>query len=190
MSSSLLLDDSVVKLLNGESMLDVACGMGKWAFLARTNAKFFVKHPPDKIVGVDIFRPYLNFLKNEVKVHDALVRCDIRFLPFKDKIFDIVLIAEVIEHLTKEDGEKIFWEAKRLTKKRIIFTTPQYPLPQSDLDGNMKQEHISRYAAGDFKKMGFKVRGVGVYLWHYVFPYVIPFLPLRFAYLLVAFKDI
>ena len=157
-------------------------------FLARLNASFLVKDPPENIVGCDLFLPYLHFCKGLSGVYDCLIQCDARFLPFKKGAFDIVLVAEVLEHLTKEDGEKIFAESERCAKKKVIITTPQYPLHQEKLDENVLQEHISRYTANDLKKRGFIVRGVGLHVWHYIFTITLPNLPLKFAYLLVAYK--
>lgn len=189
MSSSLLLDHFVVRLLNGKSMLDVGCGKGKWGFLARVNAQFLVKNAPKEIVGCDIFLPYLRECNNLAKVYDRLVLCDARFLPFRRKVFDIVLLAEVLEHLSKEDGEKALIESERVAEKRIIVTTPQYPLSQTVLNGNVYQTHISRYTAKELKKRGFNVYGIGLRIWRYALPIILPKIPLRFAYLLIACKD-
>lgn len=171
-------------------MLDVACGKGKWGFLTRLNAPFLVKEPPMKIVGCDIFLPYLRFCQGLSTVYDCLVRCDARYLPFKKGAFDIVLAAEVIEHLNKEDCEKIFAESERCAKKKVIITTPRCPLHQEALDDNVHQQHISRYTANDLKKRGFVIHGVGLHFWRYVFRITVPKLPLRFAYLLIACKTI
>ncbi|NHJ31526.1 MAG: class I SAM-dependent methyltransferase [Asgard group archaeon] len=170
-------------------MLDIACGKGKWGFLSRLNAPFLVKEPPRKIVGCDLFRPYLHFCQGLSNVYDYLVRCDARYLPFKEGSFDTVLVAEVLEHLNKADGEKIFAESERCAKKKIIISTPQYPFHQEALDKNVHQEHISRYTAKDLKKRGFVIYGVGLHFWRYVFPITIPKLPSRFAYLLIACKN-
>jgi ubiquinone/menaquinone biosynthesis C-methylase UbiE len=163
-------------------MLDIGCGKGKWGFLARLNAQFLVKEPPEKIVGCDIFLPYLRFVNSLAGVYNAVVLCDARFLPFKGKVFDVVIVAELLEHLTKEDGKKVFTESERVSKRRIIVTTPQYPLPQTTLDGNIHQKHITRYTADELKKRGFKVYGVGLHVWRYDLPIILPKAPLRFAY--------
>jgi len=99
-------------------MLDIGCGRGKWGFLASLNAQFLVKEPPEIIVGCDIFHPYLRFVKDLGEIYNGLVLCDARFLPFRDKTFDIVLVAEVLEHLPKKDGIKVLMEAERLAKKK------------------------------------------------------------------------
>lgn len=171
-------------------MLDVGCGKGKWGFLARLNAHFLVKEPPKEIVGVDVFPPYLRFCKGLSKIYDALVLCDARFLPFKRKVFDIVLVAELLEHLDKNSGKKVLAESERVARKRVIITTPQYPLPQTTLDQNIHQEHVSRYTAKELKNSGFTVYGLGLHVWHYIFPITLPKIPLKFAYLLIAYKEL
>jgi ubiquinone/menaquinone biosynthesis C-methylase UbiE len=190
LSSSLLLDHFVVRLLNGRSLLDVGCGKGKWGFLARLNAQFLVKEPPKEIVGCDVFLPYLRFVNCLGEVYNALVLCDARFLPFRSKGFDIVLVAELLEHLSKKNGEKVLMESERVARKRIILTTPQYPLPQATIDKNVYQKHVSRYTAKELQKRGFIIQGVGLRILQYVLPIILPKAPLKFSYLLVAYKDL
>ena len=171
-------------------MLDVGCGKGKWGFLARLNAQFLVKEPPEEIVGCDVFLPYLRFVNGLGVVYNALVLCDARSLPFRSKVFDIVLVAELLEHLSKEDGEKVLTESERVARKRIILTTPQYPLPQATIDNNVYQQHLSRYTAKELQKRGFTVQGIGLRILQYVLPIILPKALIKFSYLLVAHKDI
>lgn len=45
-------------------------------------------------------------------------------LPFRDNEFDLVLAAEVLEHLPFEDFQKALFEIKRVTKKDAIISLP------------------------------------------------------------------
>ena len=47
-------------------------------------------------------------------------------LPFRDNEFDLVLAAEVLEHLPFEDFRKALLELERVTKKDIIISLPDH----------------------------------------------------------------
>lgn len=57
-------------------------------------------------MGIDIFRPYLEEVRRKGVYHD-LILGDVRFLPFKEKSFDAVICMEVLEHLERQDGERL-----------------------------------------------------------------------------------
>ena len=79
-------------------------------------------------------------------------------LPFADNSFDVILILDVIEHLTKENGLKLLEEAKRVANKKIVIFTPLWWTsnlyymndPQSAYYGNKYEEHQSLWSREDF----------------------------------------
>lgn len=91
------------------SLLDIGCGKGR-------PAKFISQHRNLFTVGTDIYLPYLKHCKN-LRTHNGFVRCDIRKLPFVTKSFDAVLCKEVLEHLTKEKGEKLLREIENIGRR-------------------------------------------------------------------------
>jgi len=65
--------------------------------------------------GVDIFLP--NLLKNDVKrEYDNLVCCDARYLPFREKGVDVVLMLEVLEHMNKDEAIKVLNYIEKVAK--------------------------------------------------------------------------
>lgn len=82
---------------------------------------------------------------------------DIYNLPYKDNSFDLVLSAEVLEHL--ENPDEALDELKRVSKKYVILSVPDEPLftIQRFLRGrNIKKlgwhpEHIQHWSARSFK---------------------------------------
>jgi SAM-dependent methyltransferase len=136
------------------TVLDVGCGKGE-------AMSFLKKHVGFELVGVDIFSPYLRISK-ETKSYQDVILADVTHLPFKDSQFDTVICMEVLEHLDKEDGEKLFQELERVTKRQILITTPISKYEQDPFDENPYQEHRHIWQLRELKERGYKVKGAGI----------------------------
>jgi ubiquinone/menaquinone biosynthesis C-methylase UbiE len=103
--------------LKGKTVLDVGCGFGAYGLIVQNcGARMSV--------GIDINREYIK------KSHLSLsILADAHALPFRDSCFDIVLMVEILEHLSHE--MKALREAKRVLKKGglLLLTVPNkfYP---------------------------------------------------------------
>ena len=75
---------------------------------------------------------------------------DIRKTSFGDKCVDVCVAGEVIEHL--EDPEALIKEMERITKKRIILSTPQLEFQDP--------EHLWEFDEDYFISKGFKTEVV------------------------------
>lgn len=141
------------RLLDKESrsILDMGCGPGEAATLLTLRKHYFT-------VGCDIYLPNLLTCKLR-NSHDALIRCDIRFLPFRPKSFDIALCTEVIEHLQKEDGYHLIASLEEVARKQVIISTPVGFCHQTPQYGNLFEEHLSGYFPSEFRTMGYSIRG-------------------------------
>jgi hypothetical protein len=85
---------------------------------------------------------------------------DLRCLPFKDGSVDGVFALDVIEHLTKDEGERFLDAMERIARKRVLVLTPNGFTPKEHLEGgNPWQAHQSGWTTTDFAKRGFVVRG-------------------------------
>ncbi len=69
--------------------------------------------PKYNVVGLDI---------DGIDNGFPLIRGDACNLPFKDKEFDIVVLSQILEHVTCPD--KAIREALRIAKKRVLITIP------------------------------------------------------------------
>jgi cyclopropane fatty-acyl-phospholipid synthase-like methyltransferase len=135
-------------------VLDVGCGKG-------APMTFIKKHMKFKAVGVDIFPPYLRISKQDGTYEDVILG-DVRCLPLKDRQFDTVICIEVLEHLEKEDGEKLLSELERVARKQILITTPISKYEQDAYDENPYQEHKYIWKLQELRERGYRVRGAGL----------------------------
>jgi SAM-dependent methyltransferase len=139
---------------NPKVLLDIGCGKGN--FMKALNEDMTEINFSSKI-GVDVFLPSLLKAK---KVYDNVVQADVRFLPFKDSSFDIVMANQIIEHLTKADGLQLLNDAERLSTEMLIITVPVGFNPKSHIeDDNPWQIHQSAWHPDEFKDRAFTVYG-------------------------------
>ncbi|KKQ41480.1 MAG: hypothetical protein US60_C0038G0006 [Microgenomates group bacterium GW2011_GWC1_37_8] len=112
-------------------------------------------------VGVDIFGPSIDKSKAE-KIHNEYRLIDILDAgrEFREKSFDCVLASDVIEHLTKEDGQKLIKVMENLATKKVIIFTPNGFLYQPAHDGNEYQKHLSGWSVKEMKNLGYRVIGI------------------------------
>lgn len=164
-SSPSALDPVILGLIDGDRVLDLGCGYGKWGTLLRT-CWFDTAHhrasgamAPALVAGIDRHKPNLQRLRGRDE-YALLAQGDAFRLPFADKSFDTVLAVELIEHLTEAEGEQLLCEASRVAKKSVILSTPQYP-GKRDGGDNPHEWHRSIWTVGKLRARGFIVHGVG-----------------------------
>jgi ubiquinone/menaquinone biosynthesis C-methylase UbiE len=139
------------ELAGCETVLDLGCGRGA--------------HSPPKnmalryTLGVDIFQPYLEECRQK-QLHSDYIKADIREIEFKDSSFDAVLMLEVLEHLTTEEGQRLLDKCARWARKKVIISTPNGYLWQDGFDNNPFQEHKSGWSVEELRRLGFSVVGL------------------------------
>ena len=140
-----------------KSVLDLGAGRGV------VGAMLQVYREPPNLQAVEIHPPYAEFAKsyyNHVTVGDALEALK----PFPSKSFDVVTCFEMIEHLPKDKGSELIREMERIGRIAFISTPGKF-FPQPEYDGNVHQKHLSAWSAGEFRRMGYHVRGFGRAQW-------------------------
>jgi len=98
---------------SGKMVLDVGCSIGEYCKELSTRGF--------NCVGVDYNPKYIE--KAKAKGVEAYVM-DAYRLDFKDDRFDSALMFEILEHL--EDPLSALQEAKRVAKRNILVTTPNF----------------------------------------------------------------
>lgn len=139
------------KALQGcESALDIGCG--------GTSPMRFVRGL--RVTGLDGYPPALEEARKS-GTHDDYVLGNVTRLgeAFPNRKFDACVALDLIEHLQKEDGRRLFDEMERLARKRVVIATPNGFLPQKSKNGDL-QEHLSGWTADEMRERGYKVFGM------------------------------
>ena len=117
-------------------------------------------------LGIDLYEPYITKLNKEginaIKYDITEVR-DI----IAENSYDVVIIMDVIEHLTHEAGLKLIADAESIARKFVfIFTLDGFikePVGKGlgtdawDLGTNKLQKHISGWSQLDFISRGYNL---------------------------------
>lgn len=103
---------------NSAKLLDIGCGNGCLL------EKITELNPKSVLFGVDFSKKLIENARRRLGKRVKLLKADALALPFSDKMFDIVVMSEVIEHLKNPPQGLV--EAKRVLKKhgRFILTFP------------------------------------------------------------------
>jgi SAM-dependent methyltransferase len=117
-------------------------------------------------VGVDIFLPSLQKAR-AFGTHHAYVRADLRHMAFRSRSVDIVVLGDVVEHLTKEDARPLLAEAERIARRKVLVATPNGYLQHQRqwVAQNPFAAHLSGWTVREFTSMGYEVRGLQGLRW-------------------------
>jgi 2-polyprenyl-3-methyl-5-hydroxy-6-metoxy-1,4-benzoquinol methylase len=91
--------ENALPICDGKVILDVGCGLGWGVNIIKSRAS--------EVYGIDYDQETIRYCKEKYPhddVHFEVMDC--RDLIFRKNTFDVVLLMEVIEHLTLEDGYK------------------------------------------------------------------------------------
>ncbi|MBA7490874.1 hypothetical protein ES702_01417 [subsurface metagenome] len=120
-------------------VVDLGCGEGVLGWIIRSKVNY--------LIGVDHNKYRLTSAEGR-NVYDELVFCDIRdYMP--PPRTEAVIMIEVIEHITKEDGELLLSQLGWVPI--IVLTTPQKFSPFSFRNG-----HVSLWTQQDFISLGYE----------------------------------
>lgn len=133
---------SIVRQLKPTSVLDVGAGYGKYGFLIREYLDQFSGQLDLHAVEANSELPIrqLRAIYSDIFFADWLL-----FTPYRR--YDLVLMIDVIEHWSREDGFKALDKALEAGKK-VLVSTPRNPAPQH----GQWEEHKSKWSERDFKQ--------------------------------------
>jgi 2-polyprenyl-3-methyl-5-hydroxy-6-metoxy-1,4-benzoquinol methylase len=161
-SSPTFLDPIVIRLLLGDSVLDVGCGYGRWGSLIRSNFWEASLAAPPTVDGIDAFGPNVDMCLKQGcyrKVWQHVLPQSI------EGKWDTVLACEVIEHVPQADVDRSFAVLEASAQRRIIISTPNFPdyRPGGEtLTGiNDYEAHRSYVSRDEFSRRGYTIVGAG-----------------------------
>jgi ubiquinone/menaquinone biosynthesis C-methylase UbiE len=147
----LFLEDIVDK---GTSVLSLCCGVG--IELASLETK--------SITAVDIAPQYIKELKKILPFVKGVVSDALEYTKkAKDNSFDVISLFDAIEHLTKEDGQELLKECKRVASKHVLVFTPEgyvrnEPHNAWGIEGaDHWQQHLSGWDMKELRELGFTI---------------------------------
>jgi 2-polyprenyl-3-methyl-5-hydroxy-6-metoxy-1,4-benzoquinol methylase len=123
-------------------ILDVGAGRGKWGILLDEYLHYWKGVIPE-IDAVEAHEPYRSpayGVYRKVWYQDVMELLDVV------RIYDLIVMVDVIEHLSREDGLRLLMAAKR-----YVISTPNYWSPQGPEFGNEYERHVSQWKPEDFK---------------------------------------
>jgi hypothetical protein len=145
----------IIQLLNQiepTSVLDIGIGNGTYGFLVRQSldiAKGRLKKTDwlIQIDGVEVFEDYKNPIWEYF--YDKVAVGNIFDIEGKIVHYDVILLSDVIEHFSKEEGLVLI---NSLIKKTdfLIISTPKNEYPQGEIFGNQFETHLSEWKLEDF----------------------------------------
>ena len=107
---------------------------------------------------MDVSLPHVKF-SSQLSVYDDVVWADVRHLPFRNKSVDMVLIVDVLEHLSKKQGIEVLGKIENIPKKVVVLTTPNGCWPQPGY--TQFSAHRSSWTTKEMNEVGYVVVGVG-----------------------------
>ena len=118
--------------LKPTTVVDVGPGAGKYGSIVRELL------PDTKTTAVEIWEPYvetygLRSIYDEVFITDART--------FDDYSVDLVILGDVLEHMSREDALAL-WDKIRSQAKAAVISIPIIHFPQGHEHGNPYEEHV------------------------------------------------
>lgn len=114
---------------SSSTILDIGCGHGFYHKL--------LSHHFKKFDAVEVWEPYIEEYDLK-KLYDNVFNVDI--LNFEFDHYDIIIMGDILEHLSREDGVNLLNKLKDKCKE-LIVVVPYY-LPQDEVFGNKYEIHL------------------------------------------------
>lgn len=141
--------EALNRIDEGDTVLDLGCGIGYGSCILAQKARC-VAAVDDSLEAIEFARQHFS--------HDTVSYINKDIFDIRDS-FDVVVAFEILEHTEKP--EKFFELASRITRKRLVLSTPHVSV---DLENS--PFHYRHFTAEEIKsymeKSGFKVTDLRV----------------------------
>ncbi len=149
--------DALVRL-EPRAVLDVGVGHGKWGFLAREYLEVFPGKVPYgartvRVEGIEAHEPYLG--ATHERIYDRIHRGEAAdVLPtLADGSFDVVLLIDILEHMSREVGLAVLGHATRVGRVAIV-SVPRDFKERDEFLGNRYEQHVTPWSMAELRAAG------------------------------------
>jgi len=163
------------------TILDVGIGYGKWGVLAREYLDGWagrVERSTWQIAvdGIEIWGPYAEAARQGGYYRNLFVGDAVEVLPTLDD-YDVVLLGDVVEHLSRKDGERLLLAAKAKARRGLVASIPLGPgwLDNAVVGETPFEKHQAVWSRHDIQRLLGKPSGaiflpsqrgeIGIFAW-------------------------
>jgi len=150
----------IVMASRPRSVLDIGVGFGKYGFLCREYLELWDGREKygqwqHRIDGIEAFAEYVLPLHN--MIYDNLYVGDARdILPKLTTKYGLILLIDVIEHFTLEEGQKLLDICQQMSDACLV-STPLACSDQGEAFGNPYETHRSQWTTNQFERFDNKI---------------------------------
>ena len=143
---------------NPKSVLDLGIGFGMNGCGVRNWLDLGIEPFNTVLVGVEVFEDYWNAAWDLYdKVHLTDIKSYLKECIDKGQKYDTIIMTDVIEHFTKEDGLLVLNMMKQVCNVSCIVSTPAIWMEQGNTYRNVHEAHRCLWTVEDFKGAGFGI---------------------------------
>lgn len=129
--------------LRPATILDVGAGSGVYSRLFRPIL------PWATWVALEIHEPYVE--RYDLKLHyEQVIVENVLHANIGPDAFDVVILGDVLEHMTPNDAASALRRAHIWATKGVIASVPLGHCPQGPSEGNEHEAHVSEWAQQEF----------------------------------------
>ena len=142
----------LIILTDPQKLLDIGVGFGKYGFLSREYLEMWNSGNEylqwtRQIDGIEAFEAYLTPLHDQV--YSKIFHGDaLQVLPTINERYDLILMIDVLEHFTFENGLKVLEQCRRCGRN-ILISVPRSMSVQGDVYGNPYETHKYNWGEKD-----------------------------------------
>lgn len=145
--------EHVIRELNPSTVLDIGAGAGKYGTLIK-------RILPEAIVEAvepdGSYIPRFNLQNIYHTVHNLTAKEYMNSLWGTDKVYDLVVFGDVIEHMLKSEGKDIL-EFFCYRTKHIIVLYPDHYIQYNYEGDHPLENHVSIWHEGDFSNFDYSI---------------------------------
>jgi SAM-dependent methyltransferase len=145
----------LIMLTRPGTLLDVGIGYGKYGFLAREYLEYWDGRATfgerrHRIDGIEAFATYVTPLQRQI-YDEIFIGEATTVLPRISRRYDLVLLIDVLEHLDRQEGDRLLDQCLTVGRN-LIVSTPAKMEEQGALFENTHERHRHQWAKADFTR--------------------------------------